>query len=305
MVAVGAWGSLVLPSEAQSPNKGSWDKVAHYKQDVLAEISGLAPSLRRENVYWAHNDSGGRAEIHALDLDGRFLGSVAVPRLKNVDWEDMASFSFNGKSYLLIADVGDNGRKRERVAVHLIEEPSPDRDGSYHGLTAKPAWSVTFRYIDGPQDCEAVAVDPTTERIFLLNKDSKASIVYEVPLRGDGEDLIAKRTAVLQKVNNAAGNLAAFFKAGLLGTRATAMDVSADGRMAAALTYTDVRLYPREPNQSWTEAFQGRPHVIPLPSVYQPEALCFSRDNLRLYVSSEESPTPIVAYSLNQLAARP
>ena len=141
--------------------------------------------------------------------------------------------------------------------------------------------------------------------MFLLNKDSKTSIVYEVPLKGGGNDLIAKRVAVLPKVNNAAGNLSAFFKAGFLGSRATAMDISSDDRLAAVLTYTDVRFYARQPKQSWTEALQGRAHVIPLPSVFQPEALCFSPDNRRLYVSSEKSPTPIVAYPLTKLATRP
>lgn len=114
----------------------------------------------------------------------------------------------------------------------------------------------------------------------------------------NGGVVVAQRLAVLPAVGNATGNAFAFLKAGLLGTRATGMDVAPNGRLAAVLTYTDVRLFARTEEQSWGEALQERPRLIALPRIYQPEALCFSADNRFLMVSSEESPTPLFRYPI-------
>ncbi|MFT5189984.1 MAG: hypothetical protein ACI9DF_003309 [Verrucomicrobiales bacterium] len=277
-----------------------WEKVATYNAKPLEEISGLAPSGKVPGILWSHNDSGGEASLHALDLEGNFLGSVKIQGVKNKDWEDLCAFQHRGNPYLLIADTGDNGRKRSAVRLHAIAEPSPRADGTYTDLEIKPAWTLTLRYEDGPQDCEAIAVDPKSRRVYLLNKDSKTSTVYEIPLlrvRNQGI-LIAKKLAVLPEVNNATGNIAAFFKASLLGTRATGMDISPNGRQAVVLTYTDIRLFTRAANQSWAEALTQKPQVIALPSIYQPEALCFSPQSRSIYVSSEETPTPLVRYEI-------
>ena len=277
-----------------------WETVATYNAKPLGEISGLAPSGRVPSVLWSHNDSGGEAALHALDLDGQFLGSVKVLGVENEDWEDLSAFQYQGKPYLLIADTGDNARQRNAVPLHAIAEPLPNADGTYTNLEVKPAWTLTLRYEDGPQDCEAIAVDPESNRVFLLNKDSKTSVIYEAPLLPSPHQraAIAKKFAVLPEITNATGNIAAFFKAGLLGTRATGLDISPNGRHAAVLTYTDIRLFTRAEKQPWAKAFAQKPQLIALPSIYQPEALCFSRDSRSIYVSSEESPTPLVRYRL-------
>ncbi len=280
-----------------------WETVTTYQAKPLEEISGLAPSGIRPGVLWAHNDSGGAAALHAVDLEGQFLGTVAILGTKNRDWEDMSAFKHQGRSYLLIADTGDNARKHKTVSLHAVVEPEPKPDGSYGGLTGKPSWTITFRYEDGPQDCESIAVLPEQDRVFLLNKHSKVSVVYEVPLFPNKKKempLVARKLAVLPEISNAAGNVLAFFKAGFFGTRATGMDLSPGGRHAVALTYTDIRIFHREDDEPWATAFRRPPRVVALPSIYQPEALCFSPDGRSIYVSSEESPTPLVRYSLNE-----
>lgn len=292
------------PEGVRADSKASWSTVATYEAKALAEISGLAPSGLRQGVLWAHNDSGGGAELHAIDLSGSALGSVRLRNTKNQDWEALSPFTYQGKSYLLIADTGDNKRKRATVRLHAVAEPAPNPDGTYTDIEVDPAWSLTLRYEDGPQDCEAVAVVPGQERVLLLNKDAKTSVIYAAPLRpnqkarGAEKVVTAKRFAVLPAVSNATGNVIAFLKAGVLGTRATGMDIAPDGSEAVVLTYTDIRRFRRAPNQSWREAFQQTPAVVALPSVYQPEALCYSRDSRMIYVSSEESPTPLLRYRL-------
>lgn len=295
--------SAAPPQAATQPNANAvpgWETVTTFEAEVLAEISGLAASGRIPGVFWAHNDSGGDPALHALDLEGHFLGSVPISGVKNIDWEDMAGFQHEGQSYLLIADTGDNDRKRPTVQLHVLAEPAPQADGSYRQIPpVTPAWSLTATYEDGPQDCEAIAVVPGENRVLLLNKDSENSAIYEVPLfpkRGQSPDVMAKRYVILPQVPNATGNLLAFLKAGLLGTRATGMDISRDGKQAVVLTYTDIRLFRRREKESWAEVFTQAPQVLALPSIYQPEAICFGRDNGTVYVSSEESPTPLIRY---------
>ena len=79
------------------------------------------------------------------------------------------------------------------------------------------------------------------------------------------------------------------------------MDISRDGRWAVVLTYTDVRLFARNGKEPWKDAFARAPRVVALPELYQPEAACFSADSQALYVSSEESPTPLVRILLGSL----
>ncbi len=286
------------PPAKATHGKEPWETVARFQAKALEEISGLAASGRREDVFWSHNDSGGQAALHALQMSGAFLGSVTLEGVRNIDWEDMAAFTHRGEPHLLIADTGDNEKKRSFVHLHAVVEPKAAANGRYEAMTASVAWTLTVRYADGPQDCEAIGIDPQGKRVFLLNKDSGESVIYAVPLFPNQEPIVAERVAVLPKISNATRDMVAILKAGVLGTRATAMDVSADGRTAAVLTYTDIRIFRRPPQQAWSEAFTQRPHVLALPAVYQPEAACFSPDGKALYVSSEETPTPLVRHRL-------
>ena len=159
----------------------------------------------------------------------------------------------------------------------------------------KPLGTLKVRYADGPQDCEAIAVVPGEDRVLLLNKDARQSVAYSVVFDPSAQETkVAQRFAVLSRRANATGNVMAFLKAGVLGERLTGFDVAPGGRMAAALTYTDVRIFRREEKQTWQEVLQQAPEVIALPRIYQPEALCFDGKGRYLYVTSEETPTPLI-----------
>ncbi|MFY0575451.1 hypothetical protein ACN28S_14750 [Cystobacter fuscus] len=53
---------------------------------VLAEMSGLAASVRHPGVLWAHNDSGNAFQVFAIDETGKPLATLT---LTGVDPEDM------------------------------------------------------------------------------------------------------------------------------------------------------------------------------------------------------------------------
>jgi hypothetical protein len=112
----------------------------YLESGAIGELSGLAPSISNPGVFWAINDSGNRAELFALDRTGRHIKTFRLPAL-NVDWEDLASFHADGKSWLAIADTGDNLRRRSEAALHILQEPVLHSPG-LHQPKAKEAEST-------------------------------------------------------------------------------------------------------------------------------------------------------------------
>lgn len=256
----------------------------------LAEASGLAPSRLREKVYWLVNDSGSDPVLHAINLQGAALGSVRVAGVANVDWEDLASFVWQGRSWLLVADTGDNLARRGEVILHLVPEPEA-QNGRYAG-SVRPHWSLRFRYPGGPRDCEAVAVDVPRGEILLLSKRNRPAVLYSLPLRAPtpaaGPVTARKVTAV--EIPSVAKDSELLELFGAFQTQPTAMDISVDGLAAVILTYQDAYLYRRQPRESWATAMQRQPQRIVLPGLdYLPqrEALCFTADGRGLLVTSE------------------
>lgn len=256
---------------------GKSEKVCELANRKVNESSGVAASGLRDGVFWTHNDSGDRARIYAFDATGRDLGSFLLTGVEAVDWEDMAAFRKDGKSYLLLADVGDNNARRESYSLHIVEEPAV-KDAHLADAPLRPLMRIDFRYEDGKHNCESVAVDVTEGKIFLLTKEFPVTTkVYELalPPTQPREPMTARALC----------RVSAIF--------ATSMDISPDGRQAAVLMYRGLLLYEKKPKQNWAEAFAQRGRSVSIPRLPQAEAVCFSRDGSSLYLTSEKAPTPL------------
>lgn len=256
-------------------------QIATLANKKIRESSGLACSRLKRGVFWTHNDSGDKARIYAFDLTGRDLGTYTIPGAKARDWEDMASFKLNGKSYLLLGDIGDNSSRRKFCTLYLVEEPRlvTGRKRPFHGI-AKLVQTIKYVYRDGPVDCESLAVDPATQKIYLVGKRPRRT-VYELPLpektkKTTKKILIAKLIAKLD-----------------LGYT-TAMDISPDGRRAVVLTYGPAVQYVRRAGETWAKAFSRTPAMIIIPARKQGESICFGPDGKTLYLTSEHLPTPLL-----------
>src|SRR5690606_26816150 len=106
----------------------------------LQEISGVAASRRHDDTLWMVNDGGSAPELHAVSRRGSRVASLRLEGVDNTDWEDLAAFELDGRSYVLVADTGDNGGLRKTLQLHVIEEPARLADA-----TVRPAWSIAFR----------------------------------------------------------------------------------------------------------------------------------------------------------------
>ena len=266
-------------------------KVGVLAPDRIHESSGLAAGRRNPHVLWTHNDSGNPPVLFAVDEEARLLAVVTVTGARNVDWEDMASYSLDGRSYLLIADIGDNDPRSGRNCVlYIAPEPAVGRQAG-QTLSTPVEIAIPFTYSDGERDCEAVAVDVETRTIYLIDKALiGAAGVYALPLpaRSPAQPLIAERVADVFL------NLV------------TAMDISPDGRRAVVSTYHYAYEFNRPEWERWPETFEGLSRRVELPRRtvrIQGEAICFGPDTETLYVTTEQSPAPM--WRIPQIQVRP
>ncbi len=261
-------------STAECITYGEPRHVCDLANRTIDESSGLAVSRRTPGVFWTHNDSGDGPVAYAFGPEGEHLGLLRLKRVFARDWEDMASVRRGGLSYLLLADVGDNSAIRRRCLIHVVAEPVVGTKEEPAEVEADVFRTIEFAYEDGPRDCEAVAVDPADGTILLADKLEGG--VYALSWRADDDGPQTARRIAGTSVRGV-----------------TAMDVSPDGRRAVLLTYGDAFEFVRGPDESWADAFRGKPRRITMPRRRQGEAVAYGADGRSLYLTSEFVPTPL------------
>ncbi|MBB1087347.1 hypothetical protein H4F99_02455 [Lysobacter sp. SG-8] len=257
----------------------------------MSEISGIAASRRHPGVLWMHDDGGNPARLFATTEGGRRLATFTVDGVTKTDWEDMAAFRLDGKDYLLIADTGDNGGLRRSLQLHVFEEPD-----TLENARLVPAWSVAFRWPDGPMDCEAVAVDAAGGRVLLISKKRVPPELFSLPLRHYGDGLqVASRIGALASVPAPAAGSGDEEAASRtrLEHQVTAADLSPDGRQLAVMTYRDLLVYTRVGEEDWGRATARAPATALLPWLPQAEALAWQADGRQLLATGEHPGTPL------------
>jgi hypothetical protein len=281
-----------LPISATQPPQrfGEAISVGNLANRQINEASGLASSRLYPAVLWVINDGGNDPMIYAVGIDGADLGTFRVDGAENYDWEALASFQLQDTAYLLIADVGDNWGQRKTSSLYVVEEPDITKTGLSDDTAVSIAWHIRFTYEDGPQDCEAVAVDEARQRVLLLSKRSLPPVLYELPLQPTQNDVIA----VAQKLTT----IPHF-------NWPTAIDLSPDGLSAVVLTYTGAYLFFRRQNEDWSNAFEKQPQRLHFTQLNQQEAACFGFYGKSVYVTSENLPTPLVRIDLEESDKKP
>jgi hypothetical protein len=275
--AVGAllWGALsafVIPTQAETLELVNYQpavQLCELEKRDITESSGLALSTKYADRFWTHNDSGDKPRLFAFDRQGRHLGTSRVAGADAVDWEDMATATIDEQAYLIVGDIGDNGKRRKKCTIYLIPEPeNPKKD-------ANVGRRIDFSF-DPPVDCEAMAFVPDTREILLFEKKLGLSCqVFSLPLDKSESQLVARHIATVPI------------------PLATAADVSRDGSRLIVATYGQSYLYEREQGETWPRRLRSQGRVIPTPVRRQGETICFGADSKTLYYTSEKQPTPL------------
>src|SRR5690606_1091301 len=119
------------------------------------------------------------------------------------DWEDMASATVRGTSYLYFGDVGDNARQRDNVTVYRVQEPT----GNGRELSRFETFTIT--YPDQARDCEAIFVHAATGDLWLVSKAREGTtVVYRVENPARTGDYKAERVGTIKaETGGLGGNL--------------------------------------------------------------------------------------------------
>jgi hypothetical protein len=266
---------------------------------AITEASGMAYSRARRGMLWIANDSGNGAELFCVTTGGDLAGVVAVEGVSNRDWEDLAAFRLGDTPLLLIADVGDNLARHAHCTLLIVEDPLPAEGPPRLPDAVAPAWTIRFRYPDGPRDCEAVAVDAARERILLLSKRTEPPALYAVPLRPppEGGVVNAERLGDVPTIPAPfAEDLADAF--GQFWAQPTGMDLAEDGRSLVVVTYKHAYRYTRGVHEDWVAALARTPETLRLPHpstgiMRIREAIAIDPDTGNVYITSEGSPSPL------------
>ncbi len=284
--------AALTTAAAESPTEAAPAVAGTLTAPPRNETSGLTTSHRSPDLLWLLEDSGGKPRLYAVSNTGELRGTLLILGTANTDWEGLASFEREGKSWLLVADTGDNDARREHTWLHLIEEPDPAHLSPQGDLSARPARSLRVRYEDGPHDCEGVAVNPADGMVYLLTKREAPPRLYRVPW--DATDRIAVAKFVGSVPHAAVPILPGVPLAQLFGRMRgfiCGLDFAPDGTAAVVLTYADTWLYPRDAGETWPEALSRTPIRLAPHQLPQAEAVGFSRDGRSIFVASESSRT--------------
>jgi hypothetical protein len=262
----------------------------------LVEISGVVASRAHPGVLWVHNDSGGQPAVTALSDTGADLGTYEVPGATATDWEDIAAGPGpeDGRSYLYVADIGDNGAARESVQVHRVPEPDDAPDGADGRFADDEV--LTLRYPDGPVDAEALLVDPRSGDLFVVGKRAAAAPVYAA----SADALVAGEVPLRQVATLDAAPVGG--PPGPLGL-VTGGDVSPDGSVVLLRTYVSVAAYARADDEPLEAAFTATPCAAPQVSEPQGEALGFLADGSAYVTISEGAAAPVNRFAVGPALA--
>lgn len=168
---------------------------------ALNELSGLAVSRQNPGILWTHEDSGGTPELYALDATGATVATLHVDGVENHDWEDIAIGPCDAGWCLAIGEIGTAEYDH---AVLIVEEPLLTGDTDY---TVTPEVRP-FTYPDEAQDAEGLALLPDGTPIIVTKRSDATAGLYalasgattltwlaDVPTGSPSQDLTARATA--------------------------------------------------------------------------------------------------------------
>lgn len=279
-------------AQTDAPPRAAFRVVGKLESSRLDEASGLQVA---DGILVLHNDDGRR--LFMAGPDGRELGVARVDEAKNRDWEDIARVPGDAGPLLVIGDIGDNHAGRKDVSLYFLRESElvdPWRDvAAIHRLRV--------RYPDGARDAEALAYDPVDRMLLILSKRDEPPRLYGIPL-----DLALWQDEIeatfLGEVPGfrppTRSDILRHPGRGLWVSQPTGMDISADGRLAAVITYRSLYLFRRESGESWAEAMQRPPEEYVGPPGYHDEAVGFTPDGRSVYVTTEGRPAPLYRLDL-------
>lgn len=245
----------------------------------LNELSGMVHSMKNPSLFWVHNDSGDSARIFLIDKKASVRCEFSLEGVDVVDTEDIAWFEENGKSFLILADIGDNRGVRKDITLYIFEEPEWNGVQSHDVIANEKIKKIAMRYEDKARDAEALFVDPNDLTAYLISKRDFQVGVYPIDLkaaRNNGEFVLKRATSLPM-------------------TFITAADISRDGKRILIKNLGQIFYWKREAHESILNVLNNKPDTLAYQAEPQGEAICFGEKQNTFYTVSER-PLGLEAY---------
>ena len=296
--------SVALVLVAPAPAARSYEPAVElftFKDDRIAESSGVAASSTQDTILFTHNDSGDSARFFAVDRFGCTLTTYGLKGADAVDWEDMARGPDDkGRSSLFFGDIGDNLHERsDGISVYRVPEPRVDTSRSAAKcpppLSATTAWRrFDLRYPGLPEDAESLLVHPRTGQVFIVTKTYlDVSDVYAAPdpLDPAHPNVLERVATIVFPPSDADPTFNPPY--GATGrVNATGGEISPRADRVVVRTYTDAWEWPVSDGDV-IAAFGGTPSRVVLPSTMQGEAIAYTANGRSLVTTSEGVNAPV------------
>jgi hypothetical protein len=233
---------------------------------AIDESSGIVKSRQYKNIYWTHNDSGGKAEIYPIYIQNNKtkLAPIKISGSQNVDWEDIAVDKNNN---LIISDIGNNFSNREHLSFYILPEPNPFKKNLTQAVK-----TYHFQYPDyTPQqqtNFNSEALFSYNEKVYILTKHDNDGFTKLYRFN----ELRENELMSPEKIDRFAIN-----------GKVTAADMSPDESKLVILTYNGIWLFTEFKDDQF---FKGKAYFMPI-KAKQCEAICFKGEE-ELIITNEQ-----------------
>lgn len=246
-------------AQIQPHKKGvdSIPQIVHLEDSTLVESSGLAFSRKHKNILYTHEDSKCANKITAFDIQGKTKAAIWLTDVANRDWEDIAVIpASNGKSYIYLADIGDNAQQYAEIYLYRIEEPS-----KLKGEIACTAERITLRYPQAALNAETLLFDPWDNSLWIVTKEKESAGLYRIP--SAALTLDTDRVLELEKVLE------------MPFTKITAGDISRDGKQVLLRNKAHIYGWKRAPKEPLSSVLARQPFLLKHRPEHQSEGITF------------------------------
>jgi hypothetical protein len=193
---------------------------------------------------------------------------------------------------VVVADVGDNNSRRNKVNLYFLPEPGADQ------RRARVQSTITLSYPDGPRDVESIAVDPLTNTLYLLSKREPFPKLYAIAIPEiGGERSFIVQPTLLGEIRSipppTKEDLKRFPKYGKNRAQPTGMSHVPDGSGIALLTYGGSYFARLDAQRDWLRALNDSLCPVPRPELKQAESIAADLEG-RIYITSEGKEAPLL-----------
>lgn len=236
------------------------------------ELSGIVASQKNEGILYVHDD-GSVKNIAITNKNGDDLGTLILNGMSFSDLEDIAvgPGPDASKSYIYLADIGDNNFKASSVTIYRFPEPILTQLNAPSQISITEFDKIKVSYAKGSANAETLMIDPLTKDIFILTKQSSKSYVYKASYP---QSLSA--TTVLQPQ--------AILNFDLL----TGGDISFDGSEIIVRSTAQIWYWKRATGESIVQTLLKAPKDAPYAAnEKQGEGICFSTNANGYFTDTE------------------